>query len=456
MGRVLRVAALVGLLAASPAAAQEEAEKAEEREPGPQATGKLLSWKSKGGLPYEYAVPAGYDPARGANLVFILHGTGLDRRWGFANHRRGEFRPDDIVVSPDGPTPSGGARLWANESDDVRALHDLQEELGRAFKVRQVYVYGHSQGAFFAFLYASTYPGEVAGAVGQAGGVWKTTPVNSRNRNLPLVFLHGTADPVVPYSNSRGGYDWLRDQGYVRCHFRAMEGWNHWPSPFHASQQIAWIEGTTTTDPERIAASLDHFGKVAEKEWIDFSAWYAVARRAAALEGAPEDLRKRGAADAASLEALAAKHAEAIRAAVGKEGPDRAPGKPWIGRAARFLRDFEGVPAREALAKEWAATLDRHREKAVAALKEHYRVRENDARKAFESGVRAVRDGFLHYECSDPAFLDSLAAWEREAAKWRLDPAAVKAYAAVVPPFREALDRGWKDYLEANRAPRSE
>ena len=102
MRRAVRFAVLAAALAfgAAPAAAAETPEK----EPSAKAAGKVYAWKTKRGLRYEYFVPEKYDAAKGANLVFILHGTGLDRRWGFANHPAGEFRPDDLVVSPDGPT----------------------------------------------------------------------------------------------------------------------------------------------------------------------------------------------------------------------------------------------------------------------------------------------------------------------------------------------------------------
>ncbi|NUN52384.1 MAG: hypothetical protein HUU06_06305, partial [Planctomycetaceae bacterium] len=290
--------ALALLLPSSPAAAAD----APEKEPSPKVAGKVHAWKSKGGLRYEYFVPESYDPAKGANLTFICHGTGLDRRWGFANHPAGEFRPDDIVVSADGPTEVPNARLYANEEDDLEALHDLQEELSAIFKVNQVLLYGHSQGAFWVFLYAARYPDEVAGALGQAGGIWTNTPVGPGFHHQALVLMHGTADPVVPFSNSAGGHGFLLEKGYPLAHLRALEGWNHWPNAFHAGQQLAWIEGMTTKDPARAGASLEWFEEVREREWVDFSALHSLALRIGSMEGAPEGLRARAAKAAAEVE----------------------------------------------------------------------------------------------------------------------------------------------------------
>jgi predicted esterase len=450
MRRLVLLAGLAAAMCASgggPAAAAETPEKA----PGPRSSGKVYAWKTKKGLRYEYFVPEKYDPAKGANLTFIFHGTGLDRRWGFANHQGGDFRPEDVVVSPDGPTPNGQSRLFLGKSDDVAQVHDLQEELKGVFKVRQVFVYGHSQGAFFAFLYAGAFQEEVAGALGQAGGIWNGTTLSRGGHGQAMVVMHGTADPVVPFGNAVGSMGALREAEYPMAHLRAMEGWNHWPTPFHAAQELAWMEGMTTTDPDRAAASLDHFDGITEKEWIDFGGLHALGKRIGTMAGAPEPLRARGTAAAAAVEKLAEEHAAAIRAGAGKDPGAKFDGKPWIGHAVRLLRDFEGVPARDALDKDWNKLLERHRDKGVEGLRDYYRARGKDNAKAFEGGVRAVCDGWLYVECADMEFLNTLEAWEKDARKLKLDAGALKAYRQVVAAYRDALKKGWDDYAGINR-----
>src|SRR5690606_36754030 len=113
----------------------------------------------------------------GANLTLVLHGNGLDHRWTFWNHPKDEFRADDIVVSPDGTTAHAGTganEFLAGESDIAR-VKALIEELKATWNVRQVFLYGHSQGAFFVFLFAGAEPELVDGVVGHAGGVWNGT-----------------------------------------------------------------------------------------------------------------------------------------------------------------------------------------------------------------------------------------------------------------------------------------
>ena len=49
----------------------------------------------------------GYDPQAPRNLTVIVHNVRADYRWGYDNQKPGRFRPDDVVISVDGPTPEG-------------------------------------------------------------------------------------------------------------------------------------------------------------------------------------------------------------------------------------------------------------------------------------------------------------------------------------------------------------
>ena len=114
---------------------------AEEKEAGPDSKGEVYTWQGSNGLRYEYYVPKSYDHEQGASLTLILHGSNLDRRWGFANHEAGEFRPDDIVVSPDGTTSNGGGGFNSLQSrDDLERLHALHQELVSIFNVRATFL----------------------------------------------------------------------------------------------------------------------------------------------------------------------------------------------------------------------------------------------------------------------------------------------------------------------------
>ena len=44
------------------------------------------------------AAPSATTPRRASGVTIILHGSGGDHRWGFANHSSETFRPDDLVL----------------------------------------------------------------------------------------------------------------------------------------------------------------------------------------------------------------------------------------------------------------------------------------------------------------------------------------------------------------------
>jgi poly(3-hydroxybutyrate) depolymerase len=422
--------------------------------PDPSAVGQIYTWKSGDGLEYEYYVPKDYDARRGANLLLILHGSNLDRRWGFANHAAGVFRPDDVIVCPDGTTSNKqGGFNFMRDDKDVKRVHALQEELKKTFKIRATYVYGHSQGSFFSFLYAGAYPDEVDGVVGQASGTWAGTAATPKHHRQAIALMHGTADPVVPYFQSVGGLSFYREAKYPMARLRSLEGWNHWPHQDQTAQQLAWCEGMTSSDPARVAASFDFLEQAKDESGFDrdFSALHAVGKRIASLAGAPEDLRTRAAKSVEAVELLARRHADAVAASLGKSRGDKVEDAPWLFHLPAFVRDFAGVPACDALAKEWAPRIDKQRLAFGKSFDEYWRCRQKDPAKALAAGVESINDGFLWCRSADPDFLEALSGWRADSAKLKLGKPELKLYDEVVPAFVSGRKKGFEAYAAINR-----
>ena len=100
----------MGLLAAGSVANPQTAPAADapQKAPDPKdGSRKVCEWKSADGVVFAWRGPKMYDPAQGVGLTLILHGSNLSHTWGFANHNNDTFRPDDLVVCPDGTTPNG-------------------------------------------------------------------------------------------------------------------------------------------------------------------------------------------------------------------------------------------------------------------------------------------------------------------------------------------------------------
>ncbi len=440
---------VLALAAAAPAAIGDDNP---EKKLSPDARGKVHAWKAKDGLAYEYFVPKDYDAGDGANLTVVLHGSNLDRRWTFWNHRAGDFRPDDVVVSPDGTTPNGsGGFNFLGDDKNVSRLRALLEEVKSVLNVRQTFLYGHSQGSFFAFHFAGAHPEDVDGICADASGAWTWTKSGPFGHHQAIGIMHGTDDPVVPYGQSRGALDHYRANRYPLVHLRTLFGWGHPPEARQASFVLAWCEGMTSPDPKRVQLSMEHLAE-GTADFGDYAALHAVAKRLAGtgagakLEGVSDSARAAAARIADSVESLAAKHADLIRKGMkgGKEGPS-----PAAFHMVRFLDDFDGVPSREALAKDMADLLDKHEKEAGKRLRVFWQKAERAPADAFEEGVGVLKAAYLHHAAS--GLLPRLAEWEKKAKELKIPKAALSAYAKAAPACEKARDAGAKDYLDLNR-----
>jgi len=360
--RLLAVAlALVGLAAFSFGSPPRELEKRAPSADAPQQ--QYFAWTSQGGLGYAWRLPRDYKPERPVHLTLICHGTGLDHRWGPANHPAKVFRPNDIVVSVDGPTPADKSRLFMGEPDDAKAIHAFLEEMRSLFAVDSVFLYGHSQGGFFVVYYAGEYPGDVAGVVAHASGSWAQSKTGKAVQKVAICFLHGTADPVVAYSQSPGSRDHYVECGFPLVQLRRLQLYNHWPNAVRVNEELDGCEGLTTSSA---AVALACAERILEPKPADEYQWtttvgYATARkvlRRIAGDGhAPfADVDAKTKARAGELidavEAEGAKHVAALRASLAKNKSLALDGGPWLGHLVAVREDFRGVDSVEAFVAE--------------------------------------------------------------------------------------------------------
>ena len=432
-----------------------------EKEPGPKAKGKRYAWKSKDGLAFHYRVPKGYDADKGAGLTLILHGSNMDRRWGFANHSDKTFRPDDIVVSPDGTSSNGrGGFNFLGEKKDAKRLRALIEELKGIFKINGVYLYGHSQGSFFALYFAGEYPELVDGVVGHASGVWTWTRQGKKGHGQAIVLMHGTQDPVVPYGQSEGGYESYKKAKYPTVRLRSLEGWNHWPAEHnlnmyrqavpHTSQQLAWVEGMTTEDGERLTWCFEFLAGNKFRERHDYAGAFTLAKHVEAHPAAKPSLKGRAAKVCATIEALAQKHVEALE----KEMPDKLAleKKGWPAHALMFLRTFNGVPACEAFFEKHGKAMSKNRDQGLKHLRAYWKAKNGgDDAKAFEAGVKAVESGFFFHEVAGWEFRKQMKAMRDKAKDLKLSKKLLKRYDEAFPAFEKAQELGQKAFDSLNK-----
>jgi len=413
----------------------------------------FMTTAKAGDLRYSWVLPKGYDGKKPCNLSVILHGTGLDYRWGHWNNKPGIFRPDDVVVSVDGTTPDNQSRLFLGEPKDAELFKKFLEELRSTFAVDRVFLYGHSQGGFFVPFYMGLYPETVAGGVAHASGAWNWSKTPKELKKLALVFMHGSSDPVVPYGQSPGSRDYYVEKGFPLTHLRRLAYYNHWPNGVRATEELDWCQGMTCTGAQEAldcALAMLRPKPADEYEWtsvVDFSGARLVLQRLdgkgpAPIASVPDEIAKSARAWLAKIDEQAETQVKALRAVLPKKAALVLDGKPWLGQLLPLREDFRGIEAVEKFLGEIG--FDKAVEAQVKAAKPLYDAWYNGKTEAeCAAGVlETIAQCFL---------VDGLPANMRQKMdEWKGKKLEVPQKSAKKwtdwDNYEKSLDEGWKQY----------
>lgn len=173
-----------------------------------------------GGSTRSYAVhvPEGERPAAGWPTVIGFHGNFMDGAGFAAMSRIHELGAKEgfAVVYPDGTGVIPTARSWnagpccleasLRGIDDVSFGGALLDAVERELPADpdRIYLVGFSNGGMLTYRLLDEYADRVAGAAMVAAVGFATKPAPSRA--VPLLHIHGTADPYVPYRGNRFGF----------------------------------------------------------------------------------------------------------------------------------------------------------------------------------------------------------------------------------------------------------
>jgi predicted esterase len=283
--------------------------------------GETLEWASPAGRPYWYRVPKKIDAKRPPRLILMLHGTGLDHGWSFWNHPIGSggFRPDDIVVSPDGLGPGEGDTFdfLQTKSDDDQIV-SLIRLFRKRFPIARVYLYGHGQGASFCYGFVGGHPELVDGIVAHAGKALDVSHPGLAKERVAIGILHAKADAVVSVECAYRIEKIYQEQGYRKLKLCVVEGLTersgHGPLPKQVLEMFEWLDQVTAgTLDAALAVALSELSKVVPD--LDVVADAARNGRALLAKYRGEDreaLRTKLEAVEAFLEDIAAGHAECV------------------------------------------------------------------------------------------------------------------------------------------------
>jgi polyhydroxybutyrate depolymerase len=157
---------------------------------------------------FRLTVPTSYDAARPAPLVFDFHGFDSDSA---EQQQRSEMRASGavngyVVVTPDGWEKGWNAEVCCGSTvglgvDDVQFVRDMVASVEADYCIDpdRVYAAGYSNGGLFSILLACRANDVIAAAASVAASSLEA-PRCQPSRPVAVMFLNGTADPVVPYA----------------------------------------------------------------------------------------------------------------------------------------------------------------------------------------------------------------------------------------------------------------
>ena len=176
----------------------------------------INSTLSHGGITRNYIlfVPASYDPSTPAPLVFSFHGYSSNAalNMNYTGFTAIADTAGFILVHPDGTLDGSGTPHWnvggwtvGSQIDDVGFTEAMIDEISASYNINanRVYSCGMSNGGYMSFKLACELSDRIAAIASVTGSM---TPQISNACNpshpTPILQLHGTADPTVPYNGS--------------------------------------------------------------------------------------------------------------------------------------------------------------------------------------------------------------------------------------------------------------
>jgi polyhydroxybutyrate depolymerase len=175
---------------------------------------------------FVFVTPSGIEPGKPLPIVFFFHGAGgsayqASRTYGWAEKAEKEHFfaafPEGMPVRPDEEASfilnphiwrDERAGLPANNIQDVHFFEVLLGQLQAALPIdsHRIYVTGFSNGAGMTFTLGSHFSNRIAAIA----------PVSSQSfvqgdtlaRPLPVYYLTGTADPLIPYNGGSVKLPW--------------------------------------------------------------------------------------------------------------------------------------------------------------------------------------------------------------------------------------------------------
>lgn len=169
---------------------------------------------TSGGIARDYHlhIPSGAKASDALPLVMALHGGGgKGSGMNILTHlNEVSDRHKFMVCCPEGVEHhwNDGRSTSENGVDDVAFMRDLLDRLSALYNIdrSRVYATGISNGGFLSQRLACSLPGSIAAVASVAASVpVELNSICQNNRPVPIMFILGTADPLVPFAGGTVG-----------------------------------------------------------------------------------------------------------------------------------------------------------------------------------------------------------------------------------------------------------
>ncbi|HVR75178.1 MAG TPA: hypothetical protein VMT52_12630 [Planctomycetota bacterium] len=339
------------------------------------------------GMSYFLRLPASYQPKRGARLILFLHGSSMNGLEYLRSFEAKRWCTDDILVCPNGEQGADPHGQCNFTFESAPLVAGVTREVTGAFKARQVYIGGHSQGGFVTYSAILLFPDLYHGAFPMAGDCWIQNEPNlwqdrpailEKQRKIAIAVIHGKQDPVVRFAQGKHAHDIFVVMGYPRVRLFAPERLGHQFMLSPVPEALEWLDGMVGDDAARRVAVAEASAR--DKEW----GWAVeAAKDVADLKNAPAAAKKRAALVLKAAEAAAPREVKAMMVAMAKE-----PAEKWLPRWYEFRRLHGNTQTARTLVERFEK--DRADQRAAGA-RLHQEARASFQRGAKEEGREVLR-----------------------------------------------------------------
>jgi len=195
--------------------------------------------------PYSLILPIDFNPSKEYDLVFALHGSGVDEV-NFVKSADDVFQGGNFIIAGIRGRNLSSWYLDKTEADAV----DLIIELKKMFKINKTILYGFSMGGYGVWRMSLLHPEHFDIAICASGGIkpfigggdkFDVNKFIGKGKGISYLVLHGTADDAIKIDEVDKFIGRLKEDNYKVDYIR-IEGAGHGN---YKSKEIInkWMEG---------------------------------------------------------------------------------------------------------------------------------------------------------------------------------------------------------------------